>query len=187
MREEKKIFLIEMYKHSWENVTRSERNLWQMISVYIAIITGVFVVLANVYLGMWIATMILLTFSFWTFCMILSSHLWVCRNMGLISNIEKEFLQKSDYGSLIPESFARKVPMFKHPLAYFIISELFISLISISSVVYYFIRLERPLICQDCLVIGWLLIGIIGEVVLLIYYNTKHNTFMKYAKGKDLR
>jgi len=188
MGKERKDFLVEMYKTFWGNVNRSEGNMWRIVSFYIAIITGIFVVIKGQYLDMFLGAMIILVFSFSTIYIILTAQLWAARNMGLISNIEKEFLKKGDYGMIFPISFTRKVSLFKHPLAYFYIS--WISIIVISSLivcygVFQCWQVHRNLWEARIILFMWIF-GFILLVRLLKYYANKHKEFVGKTLGRKL-
>lgn len=184
MGKEREDFLIEMYKIFWENVNRSEGNMWQIVSFYIAIITGIFVATKGQYLDMFLGVMIILIFSFAAIYIILTAQLWAARNMGLISNIEKEFLKNDDYGTIFPTSFTRKVSMFKHPLAYFYISWILILIISLL-IVFHCWQVYKNLWEREFLIIIFMWIfGFVASMIFLKRYLNKHKEFMREAPGR---
>jgi len=188
MPKDREDFLIEMYRSFWENVTRSERNMWQMISFYIAIITAIFIAMKGEHLDIFGGSLILILFSYWTIYITLTAHLWICRNMGLISNIEKEFLKKNDYGKIFPTSFKRKLTLFRHPLAYFYICEgliLLTALIAAGNGVIQVGKVECMTWKCIIIILSWIL-GFLIAIIQLKHHLRKHKEFIEEAPGKEL-
>jgi len=112
MTEEKRrdTFLLEFYKVCWNNITRAEEAAWKMFAAYTAVLAGLS--LASGIIGKVGFLLITIIFSFLAISLSLNANLWFVRNIGIISNLEKEFLYSEDYDSLIPKGYQKKVPFF---------------------------------------------------------------------------
>lgn len=103
-------FLLEFYQACWNNVTRAEEAAWKMFAAYTAVFAGL--ALASGTIGIAGFLSILTIFSFLAIALSLNANLWFVRNIGLISNLEMEFLREPDYGVLVPRSYKKKIPFF---------------------------------------------------------------------------
>lgn len=101
-------FLIEMYNNNWANISRSDDAAWKMIASYAALLAVVFFIYDKI--GLWVAGIILMLFSFFGMLFTLNQNLWFVRNIGIISNLEQEFLSEIDYGVIIPKKWKTKYP-----------------------------------------------------------------------------
>lgn len=99
-------FLLQMHSSYWNNITRAEDACWKMMAAYAALITGLSLSISAIgytgFLGIFIP------FSFMSIAIFLNANLWFLRNIGLISNLEKEFLRDTDYNYLIPKKWSKK-------------------------------------------------------------------------------
>lgn len=102
----KDTFLLEMLGEYWENVSRAEESAWKIFASYTALFAGLS--LAHPMIGDAGFLALILLFSSAAVAIALRSNLWFARNLGLISNIEQEFLEKQDYGTIVPCWFLRK-------------------------------------------------------------------------------
>ncbi|MEM2112069.1 MAG: hypothetical protein QXX08_09380, partial [Candidatus Bathyarchaeia archaeon] len=98
--------LLRMYSEYWDNVTRAEDNAWKIFASYTALFAGLSLALPVI--GNLGFLALLLIFSFVAIAIALRANLWFVRNLGLISNIEQEFLEKEDYGTIVPCWFRKK-------------------------------------------------------------------------------
>jgi len=100
-----------MYDAYWNNITRAEEAAWKILATYSALFAGL-ALAYSVVKPIGFAILVIL-FSFLAIAISLNANLWFVRNIGLIANVEKEFLDKSDYGVLIPARWGKeKVPFF---------------------------------------------------------------------------
>jgi hypothetical protein len=110
-----------MYEAYWSNITRAEDAAWKILATYTGLFAGL--ALAFTVVGpLGFATLVIL-FSSLAIAISLNANLWFVRNIGLISNLEKEFLREQDYGILIPASWRKgKVQFFslKHLEAWWV-------------------------------------------------------------------
>ena len=101
-------FLLQMHETYWNNISRAEDACWKMIAAYTALIAGLsFSIPVIEYFGF---LAVFIPFSFLSIAISLNANLWFVRNIGLISNLEKEFLKDEDYDYLIPKRWAEKLP-----------------------------------------------------------------------------
>lgn len=100
-------FLMEMYKAAWSNVTTAEDTLWKVMAAY----TAVFAALAFVSSFLRETGFVVLVVIFGLFGAAVSqnANLWFIRNMGIIANVEQEFLLPADYERIIPASWKNRV------------------------------------------------------------------------------
>jgi len=96
-----------MYKAFWSNVTRAEEAAWKMIAAYTALFAGLSI--ATPTIGIMGFLSVIIVFSFMAIGISLNANLWFVRNIGLISNLEMDFLKHEDYGVLIPLSYQEKL------------------------------------------------------------------------------
>jgi len=96
-----------MYSAFWECVSRAEDSAWKIVAAYVALFAGLYFFYPVIGLG-GVAT-IFIIFSYTAIAFALRANVWFLRNMGLISNLEREFLNKEDYEILIPHFFADKL------------------------------------------------------------------------------
>ena len=103
-------FLLEFYKICWSNITRAEESAWKMFAAYTAVFAG----LSFTYdiIGVTGFLMVIIIFSFLAIALSLNANLWFVRNIGIISNLEKEFLYEEDYDVIIPPRYKKKIPFF---------------------------------------------------------------------------
>ncbi|MEM2506497.1 MAG: hypothetical protein QXF61_05585 [Nitrososphaeria archaeon] len=90
-----------MYGEYWDNISRAEDN-----ASYTALFAGL--ALIHLIIGDFGFLAMILIFSSVSIVIALRANLWYVRNLGLISNIEQEFLEKGDYGIIVPNSFLKK-------------------------------------------------------------------------------
>jgi hypothetical protein len=106
--EERTKFLLQMHSLYWNNISRAEEASWKMMAAYTALIAGLSVAVPTIgYIGF---LAVFIPFSFMSISISLNANLWFLRNIGLISNLEKEFLKDEDYDYLIPKRWREKLP-----------------------------------------------------------------------------
>ncbi len=93
--DDRRVFLIEMYKKMWDNVTRHILVVWQSI----AVLGGAIAALALVEKGTlpfdYAATLLVLVGA-WQAAHVVDANFWYNRNLLIIANIERQFLDVSD-------------------------------------------------------------------------------------------
>lgn len=103
----RKEFKLKMYSAFWDCVSRAEDSAWKMVAAYVALFVGLHFFYEVI--GPAGVAIIFIVFSYTAIVFALRANTWYLRNMGLISNLEREFLKKEDYGTLIPHFFADKL------------------------------------------------------------------------------
>ncbi len=98
-------FLLHMYDAFWDNITRAENTTWTIIVVYGALIAGVG--LAQTLLTPVGASFVLIVFGYLASCFSASSNLWFRRNLTMIGRLESQFLNRNDYGFLLPPGYKK--------------------------------------------------------------------------------
>lgn len=175
--EKREEFLLKMYETCWNNVTRAEDAIWKIIAAYTALFAGLSI--AKPVIGSLGFILLIIVFSIAGMCVSMNANLWFTRNMGLISNIEKEFLKKEDWDTLLPKKWAKKKASFSSKEIWWIIFSIFPVVILATTYVIY------PDVKQNiiCIVIAEL----VGFVIVIWYiFKTKktYNGFIKEAPGK---
>jgi hypothetical protein len=92
---ERKLFLIEMYKQMFNDVDRHLKIVWQVVGVLV----GAFAVLALVekhVLSIDMASGLIILLAIWVIVHVYDSNYWYNRNLVIIANIERQFLDKAD-------------------------------------------------------------------------------------------
>ncbi len=93
--DDRKVFLIEMYKKMWDNITRHITVVWQSV----AVLGGAIAALALVEKGTlpfdYAATLLVLVGA-WQAAHVIDANFWYNRNLLIITNIERQFLNVDD-------------------------------------------------------------------------------------------
>lgn len=166
-----------MYETCWNNVTRAEDAIWKIIAAYTALFAGLSI--AKPVIGDLGFILLIIVFSISGMCVSMNANLWFTRNMGLISNIEKEFLNKEDWDRLLPKKWAKKKASFSSKEIWWIIFSIFPVVIIVTMFVTYQHIEQYILYVVMAEVAGF---GIVGWYV----HRTKrtYNDFIKEAPGK---
>jgi len=88
-------FLIKVYEQMFNDIDRHHKILWQIIGVLV----GSFAFIALAEKGLIpidIAISVVVLLSLWVLAHVYDSNYWYNRNLVIISNIERQFLKKSD-------------------------------------------------------------------------------------------
>lgn len=179
---DRKKFLLEFYQVCWNNVTRAEEASWKMFAAYTAVFAGL--AFASEIIGTAGFLSVLSIFSFLAIALSLNANLWFVRNIGLISNLEKEFLSESDYGVLVPENYKEKIPFFSFRVfeAWWV---LIVAYFSISLTIHVVLL---PLVsnCNQKLLVLAIYLGSLFLTILYgIFLSLRHKEFVKRAPGKQ--
>jgi len=179
---ERKKFLLEFYQVCWNNVTRAEEAAWKMFAAYTAIFAGL--AFASETIGIAGFLSVLSIFSFLAIALSLNANLWFVRNIGLISNLERELLNESDYGVLIPKSYKEKVPFFSFRVfeAWWV---LIVAYFSVSFTVLIFLFPQISDCNQKLLVLAIYLVSLFLTILYGIFLSLRHRKFLKGAPGKQ--
>jgi len=84
-----------MYQQMFNDIDRHHKIVWQVIGVLV----GSFAVLALAekgFISINIAVSVIVLISLWVIAHVYDSNYWYNRNLVIISNIERQFLQKKD-------------------------------------------------------------------------------------------
>lgn len=93
--DDRREFLLEMYRQMFADINRHMTVVWQAVSVVI----GAFAILALVeknIIPVDIAVSLIVILCAWMYAHMLDGGYWYNRNLAMISNIERQFLVKSD-------------------------------------------------------------------------------------------
>jgi len=179
--EERMKFLLQMHNAYWNNISRAEDACWKMTAAYTALIAGLSISIPVItYVGF---LGIFIPFSFLSVIISLNANLWFLRNIGLISNLEKEFLKDEDYNSLIPKRWGEKYPFINsEPWCVFTFVYFLVCLIVTG------IMFPKINCIMERTVIAFLFLGCL---FFTIYYGKmlrdRYEKFKKYAPGRSLK
>lgn len=175
-------FLLQMYSAFWDCISRAEDSAWKVIAAYIALFVGLHF-LYQIIGPAGVAT-IFIIFSFTAVVFALRANLWFIRNMGLISNLEKEFLRKEDYEVLIPKSFAENVKMPFLNWEIWIIQAISYFGICIAFLLYIFPKIE---ICEHKIIVSSVFAAsLLFTIFCGWHYQKELRDFSKHAPGRKL-
>lgn len=93
--DDRKTFLMEMYRQMFADINRQMTVVWQAVSV----VVGAFALLALVeknIIPLDIAISLIIVLSAWMYAHMIDGSYWYNRNLVIIANIERQFLLKSD-------------------------------------------------------------------------------------------
>jgi hypothetical protein len=138
--DDRKEFMLRMYSAFWDCVSRAEDSAWKITAAYVALFAGLYFFLPVI--GAAGVAVIFTVFSFTAVMFALRSNVWFLRNMGLIGNLEREFLDKDDYEVLMPRFFAdnTKIPFLNREI--WMVQAVSYFAISVAFLVYIFPKIE---------------------------------------------
>jgi hypothetical protein len=143
-----------MYEMCWNNVTRAEDAIWKVFAAYTALFAGLSI--AENIIGSLGFILLVITFSISGMCVALNANLWFTRNMALISNIEKEFLEKSDWDNIMPKKWATKKASFLSKEIWWIVFLIFPTVILATTfVIFQNLKGQEPHIVITAMIIGF--------------------------------
>jgi hypothetical protein len=93
--DDRRTFLIEMYNQMFSDINRHITVIWQSVGVVVGAF-AIFSLVEKDIIPNDIATSIIVILCFWLFFHMLDAGYWYNRNLAIISNIEKQFLDVSD-------------------------------------------------------------------------------------------
>jgi len=99
-------FLLEMYKKYWKNIHVAKNSLWALVPVYFGTLGLLLKYQGRIGINASIIVIIFLSAFFASIS--INLHLWFIRNVELISRIENEFLNESDFDSIIPKRWVKE-------------------------------------------------------------------------------
>ncbi len=102
----RKEFICSMYPEYWNSISRSMDSVWKVIApltVIGTIISAMYKDFLPAFVGFGLCFIIL----FWALNMTIDLNAWHRRNLFFLSKIEKYFLEKEDYGNLLPVAYMR--------------------------------------------------------------------------------
>lgn len=94
-------FLIAMYNQLWGNINRHINLIWQPIALLITIF-GLLFLSKDGTIDFNLSVSLIIIFVGWFIAHVYDSSHWYNRNLIIISNIEKQFLRKSDVEYIHP-------------------------------------------------------------------------------------
>jgi hypothetical protein len=173
-------FLLKMYEAFWNNITRAEDAAWKLLATYTALFAGL--ALAFTVVGPLGFAVLVTLFSFLAIALSLNANLWFVRNIGLIANLEKEFLNKQDYGVLIPEPWGKdKVPFFslKRFEAWWVFVPVYLAVAVVTIEV-----LWSQFSCAQALVVALLFVSCMFLTIAYGWHlNSRHDALIRGAPG----
>lgn len=92
-------FLIKMYEQMFLDINRHIMVVWQSVGVLIGAF-AVFTLVEKNFISLDIATSIVLLLTAWLIAHLLDASYWYNRNLIIISNIERQFLNNSDLSDI---------------------------------------------------------------------------------------
>ncbi len=95
MDQDRKDFLLAMYKELFNNIDRHISLSWQSISIVAAFLTS-FILTEKFKVPSFITVFFLIIIITWTIARLIDAEHWYERNIHIISNIEKIFLTEDD-------------------------------------------------------------------------------------------
>jgi hypothetical protein len=88
-------FLLEMYKQMWSNINRHIVVIWQSISVLLGAF-AVFALVEKKVISLDVASVLMVLIAGWLVAHVVDANYWYNRNLAIIANIERQFLNATD-------------------------------------------------------------------------------------------
>ena len=89
-------FLKQMYSEMWGNINRHLTVTWQAVGVLAGGFAVFFGLAERQAIPIDIAAALMVLIAAWQLCHVYDANTWFNRNLGIISNIERQFLTKRD-------------------------------------------------------------------------------------------
>ena len=89
-------FLRQMYSEMWNNINRHLTVTWQAVGVLAGGFAVFFGLAERQAISIDLAAALMLLIAAWQLCHVYDANTWFNRNLGIISNIERQFLTKRD-------------------------------------------------------------------------------------------
>lgn len=106
-------FLLRLYDNLWRSIERIESGTWQSLALY-AIVAGLMIGEARQFISQSEAAIFGMIVSFWGMNVAINAEKWYSRNLLFVVNIEKQFLDKDDFGPdagrILPPSYHERKP-----------------------------------------------------------------------------
>ena len=93
--DDRKIFLLEMYRQMFADINRHMTVVWQSVSVVIGAF-AIFALVEKAIIPLDIASSLIIMLCAWLYAHMLDAGYWYNRNLVIIANIERQFLVESD-------------------------------------------------------------------------------------------
>lgn len=93
--DDRRTFLLEMYRQMFADINRHMTVVWQSVSVVIGAF-AVFALVEKAIIPLDIASSLVVMLCAWLYAHMLDAGYWYNRNLVIIANIEKQFLIESD-------------------------------------------------------------------------------------------
>jgi len=93
--DDRKAFLIEMYRQMFSDINRHITIIWQSVSVVIGAF-ALFSFVEKEIIPIDIAVSLIIILCSWLYAHMIDAAYWYNRNLAIIGNIEKQFLKQSD-------------------------------------------------------------------------------------------
>jgi hypothetical protein len=108
-------FLLAMYKAMWDNINRHILVVWQSVTALLAAVGALYLSGKDI-LAPDLATSLVIVASTWAMAHAIDSKGWFNRNLYIITNIERQFLLRSDATAIHPffVGESRKNTMIEH-------------------------------------------------------------------------
>lgn len=193
-------YLIQWRSGLWTQIRQKEDAIWRFISFYAAaiLLSASFVqpndptktVISPI--GILLTLLILFIVTYWGLLIVLDANYWFQRNLIFIRNIEREILPASDFGNLLPKSYAY-LNTFPYSVSYIIHLNVLFTTLSISLIAFRIFFEKAKLIALPEMSDFALLISIIFSTYLLyVFYRDKEfvsnfDEVRKDAPGKKVK
>ena len=99
-------FLIEWYKILWNSARQSMDGIWKLIGP-VTLVGTIWFAMYNQYIPFRLGSSLIFIILFWAINITIDFNQWHRRNLIFYTAIENKFLQKQDYGRLLPRDFRR--------------------------------------------------------------------------------
>ncbi len=187
--DDRKTFLVEMYNQMFADINRHIMVVWQSIGV----IGGAIALLAlaeKKLLAVDYAVALIVAVCFWSVNTIIDSAYWYNRNLVIIANIERQFLEESDLREIHFYFGMHRAPrIIQHLRIQLLLVVSILSVFSVYQVVNSVIpRLKQGEFATE-MILPWLLALLLAIYALTLWRNrrTAYKKFLEFSPGKHVK
>lgn len=182
-------FLIEMYNQLMNEISRHILITWQSITTLVAAL-AVFTLVKEDIISYDIAVSVVLIVCIWFIAHVYDSSFWYNRNLAIIANIERQFLEKSDLREI--HYYFGKHRQKNKMISHLFYQKIFALTIAVMTISIHAIKVLYPAVktCNQFeleMLVPWIIL-VLGFIIWFQCHRdgkSKYEEFLKNSPGKE--